>query len=319
MQSLIPPKKNSAVDINAKQPARQTGFSESGGEKKWRGKIDMPEDNRHKHKKQKDQYAQESIFHIEIEKIKPNPYQPRKEFGDANLKELTQSIVEFGIIQPIIVSKITTETETGAAVAYQLIAGERRLKAAKTAGLERIPAIVKKINSSRENLELALIENLQRSDLNPIESARAYSKLQEEFGLTQREIASRVGKSREVIANSLRLLGLPSYVREALAKNEINESQARTLLSIQNAEEQRHAFEKLIKGEVSTRILRERMNNKNIVRDHERDFWEKQLEEKLGSPVKLTRNGSGGKITIQFYSQEELQSILNTLVGENEL
>lgn len=322
LQSLIPPKEGEYKNSSFRVPM-ETKSAEIKNARNFEIPLilktnEIPEEN-YQHKKQRNQRSHESVFHIEIEKIKPNPYQPRREFGEADLKELTQSIVEFGIIQPILVSKITTETEVGTIVAYQLIAGERRLKAAKIAGLERIPAIVKKIDSNKEKLELALIENLQRSDLSPIESARAYSKLQEEFGLTQREIASRVGKSREVIANSLRLLGLPSHIQEALMKNKINESQARTLLSFQNVEEQKRIFEKLIKGEINTRVLREQISPKNIAHDSEQSFWEKQLEEKLGSPVKLTKQGQKGKIIIHFYSQGELQSILNTIIGEDEL
>ncbi len=260
-------------------------------------------------------HNQESIFHIEVEKIKPNPYQPRRDFDEENLRELAQSIREFGIIQPIIISKIIKETETGTAVEYQLIAGERRLKAAKMVGLERIPAIVRKIDLGRTSLEIALIENVQRSDLNSLETAKAYARLQDEFGLTQREIASKVGKSREVIANTLRLLNLPSHIQEALFKNIINESQARALLAVVNQAEQEKVFQNLLTQKVSVRTLKE---NIQAPVDPQRTYWEKQLEDKLGTPVKIIKNGARGKMVIQFFSEKEWQSILEKLLNGEE-
>src|ERR1051325_3504330 len=199
-----------------------------------------------------------AIYQIEIEKIKPNPFQPRRHFDEVSLQELAQSIREFGVIQPIVVSKIIKETERGTEVEYQLIAGERRLMASKLLGLERVPAIVKKVDEHRIKLELALIENVQRSDLNAIEEAKAYARLQDEFGLAQREIAARVGKSREVVANTLRLLNLPQNIQEAVRLGKINQSQARTLLGIENVEEQNRIFESLLTHRMSVRALRER-------------------------------------------------------------
>ncbi len=256
-------------------------------------------------------YFQEAVFHIEVERIKPNPYQPRREFNEENLKELSQSIREFGIIQPLIVSKIIKETETGTQVEYQLIAGERRLMAAKMAGLPRVPVIVRKITAERDKLELALIENVQRSNLNPIESAKAYSRLQDEFNLTQREIATRIGKSREVVANTLRLLNLPLNVQEAISQNKITESQARVLLSIQDFKKQSEEFEKIAGAR--------RGGSRNDSPDPQKIYWEKQLEEKLGAPVKVLRQGQSGRMVIQFFSEEEWQAILNKLLGEEKL
>ncbi len=142
---------------------------------------------------------------IEVEKIKPNPYQPRKHFDNESLKELAESIREYGILQPLIVSRVEKETEFGRAVEYQLIAGERRLRAAQLLGLERVPAIIRPSLEERQKLEAAIIENIQRSDLNPLETARGFAKLADEFGLPQREIADRIGKSRAYVANMLRL------------------------------------------------------------------------------------------------------------------
>lgn len=267
---------------------------------------------------------QEAVFQIEIEKIKPNPFQPRTEFNSEALQELAQSIREFGIIQPLVVTKIIKETESGTAVEYQLIAGERRLMAAKMVGLERVPAIVRYIGDSRSKLELALIENIQRSNLNPLESARAYSRLQDEFGFTQREIATRVGKSREAIANALRLLHLLPEVQEALSKGKINESQARTLLSLENPSEQMEALNRLLSGQVrSVRSLRAEVEKAHPeperIIDSETRFWEKRIEEILGASVKVISQGKQGKIVIQYYSEEERRSLFQKLAGPEEM
>ncbi len=256
----------------------------------------------------------DSIFQIEVEKIKPNPYQPRHEFNDEGLEELAQSIREFGIIQPLVVSKVFKETETGTDVEYQLIAGERRLRAAKLAGLERAPAIVRKVDTNRTKLEMALIENLQRHNLNPVEAAKAYSRLQDEFGLTQKEIAVRVGKSREVVANTMRLLNLPSYIQEALIQNKLNESQARTLLGVQNMDEQRRVFENILSRGLSVRAVKSEVQKKEPA-DPELTYWQKRLEEGLGMPVKISKHGGRGKVAIEFYSDEEWHGVLEKLLG----
>ncbi len=257
----------------------------------------------------------DSIFQIEVEKIKPNPFQPRHEFNDEELEGLAQSIREFGIIQPLVISKIIRETETGTDVEYQLIAGERRLRAAKLAGLERVPAIVRKVDTNRTKLEMALIENLQRHDLNPIESAKAYSRLQDEFGLTQKEIAIRVGKSREVVANTMRLLNLPSYIQEALIENKLNESQARTLVGIQSIEEQRRVFENILSQKLSVRAVKAEMQKMEPTADPELAYWQKRLEEGLGMPIKIQKHGGKGRVAIEFYSDEEWHGVLEKLLG----
>lgn len=260
-----------------------------------------------------------AIFQLEVEKIKSNPYQPRKDFNDDELRELGESIREYGVIQPIIVSKIEKETAYGTTIEYQLIAGERRLMASKLIGLPRIPAIIKHIDSNKLKLELALIENIQRSNLNPLETAKAYSRLQDEFTLTQREIAARVGKSREAVANTLRLLNLPSYAQEALSAGKINESQARALLALTNVEEQKATLAKIIDNRLSVRALKDNIASTAIPRSPEQIYWEKQLEEKLGSSVKLVKDGNKGKMVIQFFSEEEWQRILKKLLGEQNL
>ena len=260
----------------------------------------------------------EAVFQIETSKIVPNPFQPRREFEDGAIDELAESIKQFGIIQPLIVSKITEETETGTNVFYQLIAGERRFRAAKKLGLERVPAIVREVDHPGRKLELALIENIQRRDLNPIEEARAYSRLQDEFGLTQKEIAVRVGKSREVVANSLRLLNLPPDAQKALGEGKVTSSQARMLLSIPNVSDQERTLREILDQKLSVRGIRTEI--KRQVVDHPEDpeviFLKKKLEEYLGMPVRITDLGGKGKITIDFYSKDDIRNFIDKLGGE---
>lgn len=279
----------------------------------------------------KKSFVNNAIFHIEIEKIKPNPFQPRKTFDEESLKELAASIREFGVIQPIIVTKIEHEIETGTQVEYQLIAGERRLMASKLIGLERIPAIIKRIAPSEGavQMEMAIVENLQRSNLNPIETARAYAKLQDQFGLTQREVAAKLGKSRETIANAVRLLNLPTEIQDALADGKINESQGRLLLTINDLSQQIAVFQDLLSNNLSVRELKNKIRRttalteektelpaENIVVDPEINDMQEKLMELLGAPVKIDApaDGSGkGKIVIQFFSSEEIKGIIEKL------
>jgi ParB family chromosome partitioning protein len=261
----------------------------------------------------------EAVFQIEVDKITPNPHQPRRSFDEESLKELAASIREFGIIQPLILSKILKEKETGTEVEYQLIAGERRLLAAKMAGLRTVPAIVKTVSFEREKLEMAVIENLQRTDLNSIETARAYAKLQDEFGLTQREIASRLGKSRETVANTLRLLNLPSEIQASLEQGKINESQARLLLQIGDIGRQREIFLSLLKQGGTVRELREKIKGKEIkprTVNPELEEIKSRLEEALGTKVNIRRDGEKGRVVIDFYSLEELAGLAEKLTGQ---
>ncbi|OGG43442.1 hypothetical protein A3G50_01945 [Candidatus Jorgensenbacteria bacterium RIFCSPLOWO2_12_FULL_42_11] len=263
---------------------------------------------------------QEAIFLIEIEKIKPNPHQPRRVFNEESIKELAASIQEFGILQPVLVSKTEEETENGTKVSYQLIAGERRFLAAKMLGLERMPVIVKKIEFEADRLEMAVIENLQRTALNPLETARAFSKLQDEFGLTQREIAQRLGKSREAVANTLRLLNLPSNIQDALVQNKINESQARALLAAGDLNQQQALFQELIASNLSVRDLKEKIKteeNSGRPADPEKNYLENQLEEVLGTKVKISKNQNKGKIIIKFFSPEELDAIIKKICSND--
>jgi len=263
---------------------------------------------------QKSLGRQESIFHIEVEKIQPNPYQPRRTFDEESLTELANSIREFGIIQPLVVTKAEKETPTGTEVFYQLIAGERRLMAAKLIGLPRVPVIVKYFDAHRDKLEMALVENIQRSDLNPVEAARAYARLQDEFNLTQREIAAKIGKSRETVVNTVRLLALPGNMQEALVEGRLNESQARLILASADPIKQTELFERFLSGRPAAKIKSE------IVKpvDPEAKYWEKRLEEKLGYPVEVQRRGGRGKITVKFNSEAEWQNLLDKVMGNEE-
>jgi ParB family chromosome partitioning protein len=263
-----------------------------------------------------------SVFQIEVEKIFPNPHQPRRHFDEGALNELANSIREFGIIQPVVVTKVLKETENGTDVVYQLIAGERRLMAARKVGLRTVPAIIKRVGLDREKLELAIIENVQREDLNPLEAARSFARLQDEFGLTQREIAIRMGKSRETIANTLRLLNLPSEIQQALEDGKINESHARLLLQIDDIGRQKAMFESILHSKPSVRELKATIRSgKPFARgagylNPELMSLQSRLEESLGTKTQIDDNGGKGKITINYYSPEELSSLIAKLSGE---
>lgn len=268
---------------------------------------------------------QTAIFHIEVEKIKPNSNQPRRYFSEESIKELAESIREFGILQPLVVTKKEKEGPEGLSVEYELIAGERRLLAAKLLGMERVPVIIRNIELEREKLEMAIIENIQRENLNPIEVARAFTRLQEEFRLTQREIAARLGKSRETIANIVRLLDLPPVIQKALEEGKITESHGRLLLAIENPANQLKLFEELVRENLTTRELKNRIkqsiSQQKIKQEGALSPEIKMLQEKLsaelGTPVKIHQSGNSGKITISFYSSEELNNIVSRLTKDN--
>ena len=263
---------------------------------------------------------QASVFQIEVEKISPNPHQPRRHFDEDALNELANSIREFGIIQPLIVTKILKETELGTEVSYQLIAGERRLMAAKKVGLRTVPVVIRHVGIDRERLELAIIENVQRENLGPLETARGYARLQDEFRLTQREIATRIGKSRETVANTLRLLHLPSEIQQALDRGAINESHARLLLQINDISKQRDMFESILRTKPSVRDLKAIIKKaKTGLETHhlspELISLQSRLEEFLGTKTQIDDDGGKGKITINYYSPEELNALIHRLSG----
>lgn len=245
--------------------------------------------------------------------IVPNPNQPRLHFDEAKLVELTDSIREHGILQPLVVSHL-------GAGQYELIAGERRLQSAKRAGLVTVPVVVREAGN-QEKLELAIIENIQRHDLNPIEEAKAYLRLTDEFGLHQDEVAKKMGKSRPVVSNTLRLLTLPVEIQRAIIEGKISEGHAKALLSIENSEKQRALFELIIKEELTVRETEDKARAVSV-RSHLRTpreqapelaAKEEWLTEQLGTKVKIQSRGKGGKITIEYYSNEELNGILGRL------
>ena len=274
-----------------------------------------------------------SIFHIEIEKIVPNPGQPRRHFDEAALHELANSIREFGLLQPIIVSKTERETPLGVNVEYQIIAGERRYLAAKMLGLPRLPAIVRNVNLEREKLELGVIENIQRENLNPMEMARAFQRLQEEFHMTQREIAVKLGKSREVVANTVRLLDLPEYIQRAAEEGAVSESNARLLIAIEDPAAQKRLLDEIIQNKLTTRDVRVRVEaalaasgvhrrgrgrppREELHLAPEVKALQEELSASIGAPVDIVKNAANGKITITFFSEEELKNILEKLKKE---
>jgi ParB family chromosome partitioning protein len=256
------------------------------------------------------------LIEVEVERIEPNPRQPRHSMDPQALQELADSIREHGMIQPLIV------TEAGEG--YQLIAGERRWAAARIAGLSKVPVIVKEA-TPREMLELALVENLQRTDLNPLEAAGAYRQLVDDFGLTQGEVAARVGKNRATVANTLRLLQLPDQVKRVLAEGRITEGHARALLSLETPEDQLNAMGTILRRGLSVRQAEEMVRRlvapaKPKARDEaaspETQALESQFREALGTKVQLYRSKRGGRLVIHFYSEEELQGLYELIVGE---
>lgn len=255
----------------------------------------------------------DGIVYIEIEKIYSNRSQPRKYFNDEKLRELADSIREHGMIQPIIVRAVDN--------GYMIVAGERRWRAAKLAGMKEVPAIVKNV-SNNEVLELALIENLQREDLNPIEEALAYKTLIEEHGMTQEDVAKKIGKSRPAIANSIRLLNLDDRVIDYLITGELTTGHARALLSLQDGDMQFDVAKKIIKDGLNVRqtenmIKRLLSGGKKVIKTKEADtrykFIQDDMEKVLGTKINIKKGKNKGKIEIEFYSDEDLRRIYEHL------
>jgi ParB family chromosome partitioning protein len=256
---------------------------------------------------------------IPIASIRPNPDQPRRRFSDAEMATLTASVREHGVLQPVLV----TETLDG----YQLIAGERRVRAAVAAGLDRIPAVIRHLDD-RERLELALIENLQREDLDPIESAHGFRRLIDDFGLTHESIAERVGRARSTVANTVRLLELAPVVQAAIADGSITEGHGRALGGL-STEHQEHVLGAVIEQELSVRQteelvrrLREPKASPNGEQpaearagDPDLERIEEDLRRSLGTKVSLARSRRGGRIVIEYYSDEELGRLYDRLTG----
>jgi ParB family transcriptional regulator, chromosome partitioning protein len=259
---------------------------------------------------------------VSIDAISPNPHQPRTVFDPEALQELADSIREMGLIQPLIVQEATAGGE-GANARYQLITGERRWRAARIAGLQHVEVIVKDA-SPQEMLELALVENIQRADLNPLEEAEAYRQLAEDFGMTQERIAERVGRSRVSVTNSLRLLKLPGEIKDALMSAEITEGHARALLMLDAAEAQVEALKAVTKRQLSVRQTEELARRHNRARGNtqrarsrspETVALETEFRDALGTRVDLVRTSKGGRLVVHFYSEEDLEALYERFVA----
>jgi len=270
-----------------------------------------------------------SIFWIDTEKIKPNPLQPRRDFDEARLQDLADSIKQYGVLQPLIVSRLEVEKEGGEGLLteYELIAGERRLRAAKLAGVSQVPAVIRTGDTEIMKLELAIIENLQREDLNAVDKARAFQRLASEFKFTHGEIARKIGKSRESISNTLRILALPEEMLDAISLGKMTEGHSRPLLMLtEHPEEQQVLFKEIIYKKIPVReaerlarkIATDRVRKKELMPDPEILELEEEFQEKLGTRVHIDRSKIGGQIKIDFFSKEDLRTILD-LIQKSEL
>jgi len=265
------------------------------------------------------------IFWIETEKIKPNPYQPRKEFDEDSLQSLADSIKKYGMLQPIIVNKIEKKNEKGISCEYQIVAGERRWRAAKMLGLKQIPAIIKE-QTNRERLEVALIENIQRKNLNPIDKAEAFNQLKKEFGLLDREIAKISGLSREAVTNTLRILGLPEEAKTALRNGVISEGHAKALLGAKEAKLISELLEEVISNGYSVRETERRVKERNAgamakkpeikksVKSGVDEFLERKVKQVLNlEDIKIEKKRSFIRLSFDFSSEDEINQWLKKL------
>ncbi len=274
------------------------------------------------------QFYNDSIFWIEVDKIQPNPYQPRKEFDEMALKSLSDSIRQYGVLQALVVTRNEVEKpEGGLDVRYELIAGERRLRASRLAGLTQVPCLIKTgAENNQMKLELAIIENLQREDINPVERAKAFKQLTDEFGMTHAKVAEKVGKSREYVSNTLRLLNLPDEMLSALADGKISEGHARPLLMLKDKpEEQETIFKEILYRRLTVREAEQISRKIAVDKVRKHDFgvdpkiidFENQFSESLGTRVHIEKKDKGGKILIDFFSDEDLNTLLD-LMKNNE-
>lgn len=265
-----------------------------------------------------------SIFWVEVDKIKPNPFQPRRDFDGKALEDLADSIRQYGVLQPLVVTRSEFEKEDGGLrVEYELIAGERRLRASKIAGLFQVPVVIRsQEEDSKVKLELAIIENLQREDLNPIDRALAFEKLHKDFGLTHVDIGKKMGKSREFVSNSVRLLQLPADMQQAVTDKKITEGHTRPLLMLSDRpEEQMTLFHDILARKmsvreaerISRRIAQDKVRKQKFILNPHIQHAERALSENLGARVHIEQKEKGGKIFIDYFTEEELQHILEVL------
>lgn len=267
--------------------------------------------------------AQPGLRRVSTDAIVPNPRQPRSVFDPVALQELADSIREMGLIQPLIVQQVPGSQDAPGGPRYQLITGERRWRASRLAGLRHVDVIVKEA-TPQEMLELALVENIQRADLNPLEEAGAYQQLSDDFGLTQERIAERVGRSRASVANAMRLLRLPEEIKDALVTGRVTEGHARALLMLSDEDEQLLALHTVVRRHLSVRQAEELVRRLQVTgsdtsrqrtRSPETEALETEFRESLGTKVELYRSRRGGRLVIHFYSEEDLQAVYDRIVG----
>ena len=268
-----------------------------------------------------------AIFWVEVEKIRPNPFQPRREFDQGKLEDLAKSIRQYGVIQPLTVSRLEVEKDDGGMSAeYELIAGERRLRAARLAGVREVPVIIRAgHDDDKTKLELAIIENLQREDLNPIDRAKAFEQLHSQFGFKHTEIAEKVGKSREYVSNTLRLLMLPEAMQQALSEGKIAEGHTRPLLMLASRPaEQEVLFKEIMlkrltvrdTESIARRIATDRVRKKEYMYSRDILDMEKHLSEMLHTRVMIEPKDHGGKLSIDFGTEDDLRVIFNQLAAK---
>lgn len=266
-------------------------------------------------------YYSNSIFWVEVDRIKPNPFQPRKQFDEAALASLAESIRQYGVLQPLTVTRRETMRPEGIQVEYELIAGERRLRASKIAGLSLVPVVIRASeDSDRMKLELAIIENLQREDLNPVDRAKAFKQLAEQFNLRHGDIGKKIGKSREYVSNTLRILQLPQDMLDALASGEIVEGHTRPLLMlIDRPEEQRTLFQEILQKRLNVRDTEQIARRIAVEKARKLDLppellnIEREFSDALGTRVRIEKSGTGGKVLIEFFSPGDLAHIRDLL------
>jgi ParB family chromosome partitioning protein len=262
-----------------------------------------------------DSHATQGLAEIPISQIQPNPFQPRKTFNEASIDELARSVREHGIVQPLVVTRAGDK--------YKLIAGERRYRAAQKAGLTTVPVLIKEMMTEGDALQIALIENIQREDLNPIEEAMAYHQLHDDFQLTQEEISRRVGKERSTVANFLRLLKLPDPVKKLLASGQLSMGHARALLAIESPKKQEQLADRVVRKNLNVRqteMLASESSPKTVEKkEKEKDVFTRDAEDKLQrtlrTKVEIDRRRRGGVIHIRYGSEDELIRVVDELMG----
>lgn len=272
-------------------------------------------------------FYNDSIFWIETDKIKPNPYQPRRDFDEVQLRSLADSIRQYGVLQALVVTRNEVEKEDGGiGVEYELVAGERRLRAARLAGLAQVPVLIRTgEETDLMKLELAIIENIQREDLSPVDRARAFDRLVKEFSFKHHEIGKKVGKSREYVSNSLRILSLPEYIINALSENKITEGHTRPLMMlVDRPQEQETLFKEIIFKKLNVREAESIARHIAVERarkliDQELIDIEGLFKEKLGTRVRIEKKDEGGRVTIDFFNKDDLRALLERIVADGEV